>query len=548
MSDSDDRLDPAEDEMPESAGVMDSSTNSILLQVSLAAHEYAKSTTNHLTSLLDGDGAQIEISIPRRSDRKSRQPFTTSSPAEVYPNRLFRRPGEAPPTVLAFAKDYARIIHSPSFRKLQGKSQLIPAGENYFFRTRLTHSLEVAEIATRIARKINREHDYFCKHPLNCDLIACAALLHDIGHPPFGHSGEEGLNEKMTEYGGFEGNAQTLRLVTRLENRLGRGGTVQEVFDEPRGLNLTVGTLAAIIKYDKVYDGPRTDAATGKLLVTKGYYPDEEDTVRQIKSALGVERERPLKTIECQIMDIADDIAYSAYDLEDSMEAGIITPFDFISVDDATLERIQAEVVTQFKKHGLPSDIAPGDVLRELAKVFATILVYANPEHPYDLRQWVQRAVFVGRSHNESLLHAKNPLIRRQFLETLIEGNISAISVELEPEKPFMSRLVVNPERLITIECMKAFNFHKVISSRKLQIPHYRGKHVVGELFDVFAEDTEGRLLPDLARIQLARCEGNVLKRMRLVSDLIASLTDGEAMRLFNQLNSGNDSSVFEYD
>lgn len=532
-------------EVPPTAATIDPETTGILLQVSLAAHEYAKAKTGYLSSLLDDKEPRVEVPLSIAGKRETREAFRPSDWRAAYTSRLYTRQSAQRAYVPAFAKDYARIVHSASFRRLQGKSQLIPAGENYFFRTRLTHSLEVSEIATRIARKINCEHAYFREHPLDCDLIACAALLHDIGHPPFGHSGEEALNEKMEKDAGFEGNAQTLRLVTRLENRLGRGGAVQEVYDEPRGLNLTVGTLAAIIKYDRIYDGPRRDT-NGNLLVTKGYYPDEADIVREIKARLGMGEDRALYTIECQIMDIADDIAYSAYDLEDTMEAGIVTPFDFISVEDETLVQIRDYVAAQFAKRKFSHDIQPSDVLRELAKVFATILIYADRDQ-YDMREWAHRTVFVGRSHNESLLHARNPLLRRQFLETLIEGNIDAITVELDPEMPFLSKLKVDPERLITIECMKAFNFHKVVASRKLQIPRYRGKHVISGLFDIFAEDEQGLLMSDQARIRLAKCEGNHEKRMRLISDIIAGMTDGEAGRLFNQLNGGRDSSVFDY-
>lgn len=528
--------DPIDDRDPE--------TGDILRRVSIAAHEYAKSKTSYLSGLLKRISEKLGPAEPRQGQQGEPEPRN----GDVYASRLFRRYDKntqlqyVPP----FAKDYARIVHSPSFRKLQGKSQLIPAGESYFFRTRLTHSLEVADIASRIARKINNEHDYFKKHPLSYDLVTCAALLHDIGHPPFGHSGEEGLNECMEAYGGFEGNAQTLRLVTRLENRLGQGGSVQAVYDEPRGLNLTVGTLASIIKYDQVYNGPRR-RTNGKLAVTKGYYAEEAETVRAIKERLGVEE--PLYTLECQIMDIADDIAYSAYDLEDTMEAGIITPFDFTSVEDDILKKIETDIASQLAKQKRKLDIVvtPEVVVKELVKVFGTILMYADERHPYDLRDWTERAVFVGRSHNESLLHARNQLIRRQFLETLIEESIGAIWVDLDEDKPFMSKLQIKKENWLTIECMKAFNFHMVISSRQLQIPHYRGKKIIEGLFEAFADDREGSLMSEVERIRLAACKDDEFKRMRLVSDTIAGLTDVEAIRLFNRLNGGGNMSVFEY-
>lgn len=511
----------------------------ILRDISIAAHEYAKSKTTVLSSLL---GRPTPVADVLKSEPT---PHVPGRPEDVYKTRLFRRKG-TPGTVFAyssaFEKDLARIVHSPSFRKLQGKSQLIPAGESYFFRTRLTHSIEVAEIAKRIAMKINFEGK-LRPYVIDYDLVSCAALLHDIGHPPFGHSGEEVLNERMHKFGGFEGNAQTLRLVTRLENRLGHRGSVQAVYDDPRGLNLAIGTLAAIIKYDRPL--VPTKGKDDRPIVTKGYYEDEALTVRDIKVRLGIESE-DLSTIECQIMDIADDIAYSAYDLEDTMEAGIITPFDFISVYDETLREIKNYVNEQLKKRRYKT-ISQKMVLLTLTNVFATILQYADRNHPYRMNLEGERKVFVGRSHNEALLHGYNPLIRRQFLETLIEANISKITVKPNKKALFLSKLVVGPARLRIIECMKAFNFHKVISSKKLQIPHHRSRKIIETLFDALRDDKDGKLLSDTERAQLQKCKDDERRRMRLICDIIASRTDSEAIRLFNRLSGIGNGSVFDY-
>jgi len=119
-----------------------------------------------------------------------------------------------------FWRDRARLIHSPSFRRLQGKTQLFAGLESDFFRNRLTHSLEVAQIAKTMARRLNSSS--FAKRPdqLDLDLVEFAGLAHDLGHPPFGHTGEKILDELMRDAGGFEGNAQTLRILTRLEKKL----------------------------------------------------------------------------------------------------------------------------------------------------------------------------------------------------------------------------------------------------------------------------------------------------------------------------------------
>jgi dGTPase len=514
----------------------------ILKKISIAAHNYGRSKTKHLTSLL----SRAEQEIPGSGGAEFSS-FTPSDQKAAYRSRLFSRKVEefinAPP----FAKDYARIVHSPSFRKLQGKSQLIPAGESEIFRTRLTHSIEVAEIASRIARSLNQQLRGV--YSIDPDLVACSCLLHDIGHPPFGHTGEDKLNELMEGAGGFESNAQTLRLVTQLENRLGRGGEVQAVYDNPRGLNLTVGVLASILKYDKLSIGPIKEG--DGFRVAKGYYPEEESIVHELRRRLQVPEGIPLSTIECQVMDVADDIAYSAYDLEDTMEAGIVVPFDFVSVYDESLSKITKDVNEQMRKHAAAGRVAHSEVvseelvLRHLAKIFATILMNANDKNPYDLTDPIERMVFVARSYNESILHARNQLIRRQFLETLIEMNIRGISIAVNEEQPFLSKLTVDPKHLLTIECMKAYNFHRVIASRRLQIPQHGGKEIIGFLFKALDKDTDGVLLSELHRLHLRPGQHQTGSRKRLIADIISSLTDLEAVKLFQRLRSGG--SFFSY-
>lgn len=325
-------------EVKASISETDRKAKEILFKISTQAYEYSKQKTETMTALLSDD--TLALKNTKRAfyhTGKSRKPLYVPKRDTI---RLLNSGTPLTDLDEAYAKDYARIVHSHSFRRLQGKSQLIPAGENEFFRTRLTHSLEVAEIARRIGRNINREHPYFQKHPLNLDLISCAGLLHDIGHPPFGHSGEEVLNELMSkpeyEYAGFEGNAQTLRIITKLENRLGRGENVHDAYKKPRGLNLTTRTLASILKYDTQLNPIDQN---NKAKISKGYYSDESEIVKQLREKFKLKDGVKLRSIECQIMDIADDIAYSAYDLEDTMEAGLVTPFDLISLDDGNYSR-----------------------------------------------------------------------------------------------------------------------------------------------------------------------------------------------------------------
>ena len=240
----------------------------------------------------------------------------------------------------AFRRDFARIVHAPAFRRLQRKTQLFPGDESDFFRNRLTHSLEVAQIAKSIAIRLNylMQDKYGSESgSIDCDLVELISLAHDMGHPPFGHTGEFALNKKMHRVGGFEGNAQTLRILSRLEKRQ----TIPQVgepvafveFAEDRdlrvGLNLCFRSLAGVLKYDRPIP-----FVTGDSTLRKGYYASEATLVDKIKrSVLGkhyTQFDGPLKVIEMQIMDLADDIAYSTYDFEDALKAGFGSPIELI--------------------------------------------------------------------------------------------------------------------------------------------------------------------------------------------------------------------------
>jgi len=523
---------------------MKDESRGLLYQISLLAHKYVMARTKHLTSLRDSTDYAPQPSARPKDISKN---IKTPSVLPLYEMRQHAwLPSGKPSFVPSFAKDYARIVHSPSFRRLQGKTQLIPAGENEFFRTRLTHSLEVADIATRIARKLNREVDYFERNPINCELVSCAALLHDIGHPPFGHSGGDVLNQKMEHFGGFEGNAQTLRIVTHSENRLDNEAEVDKIIKSPKGLNLTVGTLAAILKYDEKSSGPILDG--NKLSVKKGYYPTEGHTVSFLHEILRVDKEVRLFSIECQIMDLADDIAYSAYDLEDTLEAGIVSPLDLMSIEDNTIAMIRNDVQKGLAKREPHAEVTASTIFEHLSGVFGTLLDWGGQDREYSLDQKrVDRLAFVGRTYAESLQHGKNPLVRRQYLETLIEQNIDAVYVDFNEAVPFLSTLKVDRERLILIESMKAFNFHKVISSRRLQLQHARNRKILGYIFDAFANDDRFTLFSDFQRERLQECDGDDQRKMRLISDIVSSFTDVEALNLYDQLNSTRNGRFWSY-
>ena len=212
--------------------------------------------------------------------------------------RLFPEPGSA--TRTCFQRDRDRIVHSAAFRRLEYKTQVFVNHEGDFFRTRLTHSLEVAQIARSACRYLH----------LNEDLGEALALAHDLGHPPFGHAGEDALKETMTPFGGFDHNAQSLRVITLLEER----------YPDFDGLNLTWETLEGVVKHN------------GPLIFENG--PRPENLPRGILD-YGEQQDLELNTFasaEAQVAAQSDDIAYNNHDIDDGLRAGLFTIEDLLDV------------------------------------------------------------------------------------------------------------------------------------------------------------------------------------------------------------------------
>ncbi|GAA1951827.1 deoxyguanosinetriphosphate triphosphohydrolase [Microbacterium deminutum] len=203
-----------------------------------------------------------------------------------------------------FARDRARVLHSAALRRLAAKTQVLsPASPADFARNRLTHSLEVAQVGRELATALR----------LSPDVVDTACLSHDLGHPPFGHNGERALNDWAEDIGGFEGNAQTLRIVTRLEPKV--------VDDSGRtfGLNLTRASLDATCKYPWTADHPVPDPS-GRLKF--GVYPDDEETFRWMR----IGAPGRVRCVEAEVMDLSDDIAYSVHDFEDAVVNRYLDP------------------------------------------------------------------------------------------------------------------------------------------------------------------------------------------------------------------------------
>lgn len=411
---------------------------------------------------------------------------------------------------LPFRRDYARVIHSSSFRRLQAKTQIFPSFENDFFRNRLTHSLEVSQIAKSIAVKLNNEHNL----NLNYDLIETAALCHDIGHPPFGHNGEVALNNKMQQYGGFESNAQTLRLISH---------TAKKDVDQKQsfGLNLTYRTLAATIKYENLI--PSTPKK-----VTKGYYQEEAKLVSDIKQNLlkpyGVTTVDSFKTIECYIMDVADDIAYSTYDVEDALKGGFIDPLSMASIDDSLLDKIHAAMPKEL-------DISKNEIVGILKNIFSDTIDFSSD---------------CSEVYKKSKNIASNSLLRTKLTSKLVNSCIENICIDINYQIPILSKVYLGNEIQKQVEVLKKYILFKIIKSPKLNILRYRGREIISEIFDILiSSNLNESLLPD--DIGAIFYSANTKQQQaRIISDYISSMTDRYIIELYNQLKSDPSTMLFK--
>jgi dGTPase len=443
--------------------------------------------------------------------------------------------GDGPRT--AFQKDYARLIHAPSFRRLQHKTQLFPGLESDFFRNRLTHSLEVAQIATGLVTNLNPTLTKGGCEAIDRDLVAFAAAAHYLGHPPFGHNGEHALDELMRQFGGFEGNAQTLRILARLEKKKQLPPNAHNADEFGRvGLDLTFRALAAVLKYDKAIPLIRSPEAP----LAKGYYEIDADLVSEIKANVAGKKLPPtlkFKTVECQIMDISDDIAYSTYDLEDSLKGGFLTPIAIVielSSDSGLLARVLREVRREI------SYATEDDVMSVTQEIFLGGGL------------WGEGAPAEGQLANVLLAHrtaqqlSEDGYARTAFTADLVGRFMSGVSIKLNKSFPKFSEINVDPNIRLEIEILKHLNYWLNIKSPRLQVVQYRGYEVVKSIFKALTEGQGFELLPTDVRDLYERC-GNkdAAHSKRVICDFIAGMTDRYAVEFYGRLYQG-EQSIFK--
>lgn len=407
-----------------------------------------------------------------------------------------------------YERDRTRVIHCPAFRRLQGKTQILGTDEGDFHRTRLTHSLEVASIGCSIVRHCMRNTDIEACLPTE-DLMTVICLLHDIGHPPFGHGGEVALNYMMHQHGGFEGNAQTLRVVTQLENSYGE-----------HGLDLTRRALLGLLKYPVPWSrAARTHWPESSSLrmndwtPPKAYFDSEADVVSWLLLPFEpMEREAfqqflvapnahshgraAYHDIDCSIMDLADDIAYGVHDLEDAIHLRLILRHHLDTPRFQDL--LQASALAQY---GI------------VDKLFDPTLAV--------------RKKAIGHLVNYFITHLEIKLTEGPFQHALLTH-----TAQLTPDA-----------RALLDYLMQSIHQH-VIDSQEARTFEYGGQKVVQRLFEAFSSNPH-RLL-DAKRRVLFFDAGSESEALRVVCDYIASMTDDYAYRMHERLFGLNTRTIFE--
>ncbi|KRF30572.1 deoxyguanosinetriphosphate triphosphohydrolase [Nocardioides sp. Soil805] len=413
------------------------------------------------------------------------------TPDELYDEHDRARVVDEPPKRVdapvrtAFERDRARVVHAAASRRLAAKTQVVGPQTDDFVRNRLTHSLEVAQVARDLARALG------C-HP---DITETAALAHDLGHPPFGHNGERVLAELSQDCGGFEGNAQTLRLLARLEAKTfdASGASV--------GLNLTRATLDACTKYPWPRDGAPGPGGvhadgTPRVVVKFGVYDDDVPVFDWVREGVAGRRQ----CVEAQVMDLADDVAYSVHDVEDGIVAGRL---DLTRLD---LDALWATVRAWY---------LPGSGDDELTEALASMRRQAS---------WPTSSYTGTRRDLAAIKNLTSDLIGRFC------GSVQAATFAASdgPRVRHRAELVVPWETQVEIGILKGIAAHYVMQATDRVALMERQRLLLAELFAALWERGPDALDRPFADDWAAAADE--AGRRRVVVDQVASLTDASAV------------------
>jgi len=416
-----------------------------------------------------------------------------------------------------YEKDYARLIQTPAFRRLQGKSQVFGAGTGDYYRTRLTHSLEVSQIAREVARRLGKTYTFLSanQHPglvLQPEVVEIAALAHDLGHPPFGHKGEEVLNSLLMEEHNipYEGNAQNYRILMFLEKRAG----------SESGLDLTAATLLAINKY------PFSLGEAGRL---KGVYTSEWGAIDSLRRAW----EMPIgcATLEAQLMDLCDDIAYSTHDIEDGIRAGKIQMTSVFFEDERLIRAVVQEIEND--EGNAAMDWGSIDIRNKVIKVL---------EHY--LSQW--QAVYTQCDREASRA-------RREMKARWVSRFANHVGIIDDPANGWKKITFVRDgthdlDLHRTMEVLKKLAWVTMIQDFRVQRLQKGSEIIIRRLWESFKEHATGRYILPPDWIESYERHREKWPWERLVADYIAGMTDSYAEKLYAELYAGKSGTIYERD
>lgn len=402
-----------------------------------------------------------------------------------------------------YQRDRARILHSAAFRRLQAKNQVLGVGQNDFYRTRLTHSLEVSQIGASLLEQLIAKSSELVDVLPNTQLIESLCLAHDIGHPPFGHGGEMALNAKMQPFGHFEGNAQTFRIVSALEP-----------YTESHGMDLTRRTVLGLVKYPALLhhlstsDTRAVNARYNKPV--KGIYTCDQPVFDWLLAPF-IEDDIALftefvvhdgypktiyKSLDASIMELADDIAYAVHDLEDGIVSGNISKSQWydIALPNITNTLNAAELVNE---------------LQAISTALFSEETHTQKRATGSLVNLLVTAVYLGESNSA-------------FKEPLLKWNAK----------------LPTPHQIILDE-LKRFVFSQVIQKPELQRIEFKGQRIVSELFDAFSAYPE-RLLPKSTRARWIKSQQHSkdsdASAHRVICDYLSGMTDEYAIKMYRNM------------
>lgn len=413
------------------------------------------------------------------------------------------------------AKDRDRIIHSSAFRRLQGKSQIVGVEVGDFFRTRITHTIECAQIGRGIASAVaaNEWHGVVEQPDDFPDVVEAACLAHDLGHPPFGHNGEQVLSAMMRKHnaGLFEGNAQSFRIVTQLESKTNAPTRADPLRERWLGLDLTRATLRAVMKYTELENKSMLKSDHP----TFGCYNDAAD--REYYEWVWEGAKTPPRTVAAAIMDTADDIAYAVHDFEDGVWAGMIPLQALLNEQDYAVGLLSEKVRQRDRKRLF----AASDFSATFAALFSDQEAASKLEY--------LRTIGYDRTR-EARAELKN---YTAWLIGELMGAVTSGGSFVEPAGDVARRIAV----------LKAFAWQWMIERTDIETIHFGQKRLIQRIFEGYCERPE--MLPRREEWEVIRRTstrrqrrgwGRWPEKYRHVCDHIAGMTDGYAHAVYDQM------------